>query len=299
MRQQIDCAVLRLAAHHVWLEDVLNGAAPALTRVRLHQLEWEAGQDLEVSTKDVVTLPVQALAQASVSLRRFDLCLLPVSVDTLAWTRQALARIPRGPFLPLVGIFQNLKSAAMQDLLELGVSDFVRLPLCLDEFRARVLTTVSRVPRPGTLREPEASYSAPESPSAGAAPSYKPSSIDQGQGLTGTSAVCTTAHGSRVFMSAKPVKASATRGVERQPLQSAIAFNTMHHPPDPLGSFRDAKNSLVSHFERTYITQALIKHSGNIAMAARASNKHRRAFWALMRKHDIAAELYREGDNED
>ena len=159
MRQQIDCAVLRLAAHQAWLEDVLSGAAPALARVRLHQLEWEAGQDLEVNAKDVVTLPVQALAQAGVSLRRFDLCLLPVSVETLAWTRQALALIPRGPFLPLVGIFQNLKSAAMQDLLELGVSDFVRLPLCLDEFRARVLTTVSRVPRPGTLREPGASDS--------------------------------------------------------------------------------------------------------------------------------------------
>jgi len=299
MRQQIDCAVLRLAAHHAWLEDVLDGAAPALTRVRLHQLEWEAGQDLEVSTQEVVTLPVQALAQASVSLRRFDLCLLPVSVGTLAWTRQALARIPRGPFLPLVGIFQNLKSAAMQDLLELGVSDFVRLPLCLDEFRARVLTTVSRVPRPGTLREPEASYSAPESTSAGVSPKYNSSSIDHGQGLTGTSAVRTSAPSSRVFMSAKPVKVSASQGVERKPLQRAIALNAMHYQAAPLDSFREAKNSLVSQFERTYITQALIKHSGNIAMAARASNKHRRAFWALMRKHDIAAELYREGDSED
>ena len=299
MRQQIDCAVLRLAAHHVWLEDVLNGAAPALTRVRLHPLEWEAGQDLEVSTKDIVTLPVQALAQASVSLRRFDLCLLPVSVDTLAWTRQALARIPRGPFLPLVGIFQNLKSAAMQDLLELGVSDFVRLPLCLDEFRARVLTTVSRVPRPGILREPEASYSGPEWPIGGVETNHKSSAIDQRPSFKGKSAVSTSGHGSRVFINGKPVKASASRGVERQPLQNAIAFNAVRHEASPLGSFRDAKNNLVSHFERTYITQALIKHGGNIAMAARASSKHRRAFWALMRKHDIAAELYREGDSEE
>jgi DNA-binding NtrC family response regulator len=55
----------------------------------------------------------------------------------------------------------------------------------------------------------------------------------------------------------------------------------------------------VSNFERTYITEALIKHCGNIAMAARASNKHRRAFWALMRKHDIAAEPYRLDDGEE
>jgi DNA-binding NtrC family response regulator len=102
-----------------------------------------------------------------------------------------------------------------------------------------------------------------------------------------------------VFINAKPVKVSLGRGVERQPLESAIAFNAMHHQAAPVGSFRDEKNNLVSHFERTYITQALIKHSGNIAMAARASNKHRRAFWALMRKHDIAADLYRDSDSEE
>ena len=299
MRQQIDCAVLRLAAHHPWLEDVLNGATPALARVRLHQLEWEAGQDLEVKARDVVTLPVQALAQAGVSLRRFDLCLLPVSVDTLAWTRQALAMIPRGPFLPLVGIFQNLKSAAMQDLLELGVSDFVRLPLCLDEFRARVLTTVSRVPRPGTLREPETSYSAPECSTDGARQNATATPMAQGQIVKGKLAERSPSHGSQLFVNAKAVKATLSSGVERQPLQRAIAFNAMHHQAGVLGSFRDEKNTLVSNFERTYITQALIKHSGNIAMAARASNKHRRAFWALMRKHDIAAELYREGDSEE
>ena len=299
MRQQIDCAVLRLAAHHAWLEDVLQRAAPALARVKLHQLEWEAGQDLEVSAKEVVTLPAQALAQASVSLRRFDLCLLPVSLDTLAWTRQALALIPRGPFLPLVGIFQNLKSAAMQDLLELGVSDFVRLPLCLDEFRARVLTTVSRVPRPGILREPQASYSAPEVSTDETKADHKLLLAKYSHNLIDKSTERSPGHGSQVFMSAKAVKTTSNNSPQRQSLQSAIAFNSTHHQADPLASFRDAKNSLVNNFERTYITQALIKHSGNIAMAARASDKHRRAFWALMRKHDIAAEPYREDDGEE
>jgi len=298
MRQQIDCAVLRLAAHQAWLEEVLHRAAPALARVRLHQLEWEAGQDLEVSTQEVVALPAQALAQAGVSLRRFDLCLLPVSVDTLTWTRQALAMIPRGPFLPLVGIFQNLKSAAMQDLLELGVSDFVRLPLCLDEFRARLLTTVSRVPRHGTLREPDAGYGTPDW-SGEPQPGHKALLAKHNPDVTGQSAERSPGNGSQMFISAKAVKASPNRSPERQSLQRAIMFNAMNHQADPLASFRDAKNSLVSNFERTYITQALIKHSGNIAMAARASHKHRRAFWALMRKHDIAAEPYRADDGEE
>jgi DNA-binding NtrC family response regulator len=101
------------------------------------------------------------------------------------------------------------------------------------------------------------------------------------------------------FLKTKASKAKTSPAAVHQSLQCAIAFNAMHHQADPIGSFRDAKNELVSNFERTYITQALTKHSGNIAMAARASNKHRRAFWALMRKHDIAAEPYRTGDDEE
>ena len=153
MRQQIDCAVLVLEVHASWMPQTLEVAQTGLSRIRLHPLDWEAGQDLEVAEGQLIQLPVHAIAQASVSLRRFDVCLLPVSTDSLGWTRQALAAIPRGPFLPIVGIFRDLKSAAMQDLLELGLADFVRLPLCPDEFRARLLATVARVPRPGTLRE--------------------------------------------------------------------------------------------------------------------------------------------------
>jgi DNA-binding NtrC family response regulator len=254
---------------------------------------------LEISTPQAVTLPVQALAQAGISLRRFDLCLVPVSVETLAWTRQALAMIPRGPFLPLVGIFQNLKSAAMQDLLELGMTDFVRLPLCPDEFRARLLTTVSRMPKATTLREPEPSYSAQGGQVQ--VPQAIPVSLhaSQGQALTPRSVVQTQSHAGRVFLSAKAQRVKTSRAGERPHLKSAIAFNTNNRQVEQSSSFREAKNNLVSNFERTYITEALIKHCGNIAMAARASNKHRRAFWALMRKHDIDAELYRADDDEE
>jgi hypothetical protein len=299
MRQQIDCAVLRLAVHHPWIEEVLYGASPAMTRVRLHQLEWEAGENLAVDTTNPVTLPVQALAQASVSLRRFDLCLLPVSVDTLAWTRQALALIPRGPFLPLVGVFQNLKSAAMQDLLELGMSDFVRLPLCNEEFRARVLSTVARVPRASILREPEVTYAASEYSGGVFDGDLKlPQSLYR-KTEPGKVPEPILKENTHSFLKTKALKARTSREKELQLLQGAIAFNARHHKAEPVRSFRDAKNELISNFERSYITQALTKHSGNIAMAARASNKHRRAFWALMRKHDIAAEPYRVSDGEE
>lgn len=61
-------------------------------------------------------------------------------------------------------------------------------------------------------------------------------------------------------------------------------------------SFRDAKAALIERFEKDYLERALERAQGNIAMAARASSKHRRAFWALMRKYEIDAEQYRVED---
>ena len=54
-------------------------------------------------------------------------------------------------------------------------------------------------------------------------------------------------------------------------------------------SFKALKAKTVIDFERTYIRQVLDAHDGNIAKAAAAAKKHRRAFFQLMRKHDIKA----------
>jgi DNA-binding NtrC family response regulator len=51
---------------------------------------------------------------------------------------------------------------------------------------------------------------------------------------------------------------------------------------------RALKRELVSEFERTYLESALRRSGGNIAAAARASGKPRRAFFELMRKRGVA-----------
>jgi two-component system, NtrC family, response regulator GlrR len=56
---------------------------------------------------------------------------------------------------------------------------------------------------------------------------------------------------------------------------------------------KPAKERLVTEFERHYLVGALERARGNVAKAARASGKHRRAFFALMRKHGITAADYR------
>lgn len=283
MRQQIDCAVLKLRAHADWVEPELQSLGTALSRIRMHRLDWDIPSEADAAGEPV-SLSVQAFAQSAVSLRRYDLCVVPVSIETLGWTRQALAAIPRGPFLPLIGIFSGLRSAAMQDLLELGLADFVRRPLDPDEFRARLLAVVSKMPRPGTLREPDAS---PTGGWPGVA--------------AGLPLPVTGVPGARASHRGIPARGNLPgRGQRPSGRQGAPQFGQggrrdRSHPQE---SFRLAKSQVVEKFEREYIANALAATEGNIAMAARASSKHRRAFWALMRKHAIDAAPYRPEDDE-
>jgi DNA-binding NtrC family response regulator len=54
-------------------------------------------------------------------------------------------------------------------------------------------------------------------------------------------------------------------------------------------SLREAK----ALFERAYIEELLVAHNGNISKAARAAQKNRRAFWELIRKHQIDVNCFR------
>jgi DNA-binding NtrC family response regulator len=54
-------------------------------------------------------------------------------------------------------------------------------------------------------------------------------------------------------------------------------------------SFQQTKKEVLDLFEREYLEEALRRSNGNIAEAARASGKARRAFFELMRKHGVQA----------
>lgn len=58
-------------------------------------------------------------------------------------------------------------------------------------------------------------------------------------------------------------------------------------------SFQEAKMKMIAAFERTYIERLLLAHHGNISQAARAAQKNRRAFWELVRKHQIDVQLFK------
>jgi two-component system response regulator GlrR len=54
-------------------------------------------------------------------------------------------------------------------------------------------------------------------------------------------------------------------------------------------SFRQLKAKAIEQFEQSYVRRLLLIHEGNITKAARAAGKDRRAFWELMRKHNLTA----------
>jgi DNA-binding NtrC family response regulator len=59
--------------------------------------------------------------------------------------------------------------------------------------------------------------------------------------------------------------------------------------------YREAKENVLSQFNRRYIHEALEKTAGNVTQAARQSRIERQSFQQIMRKYDIRSETFRRG----
>ena len=58
-------------------------------------------------------------------------------------------------------------------------------------------------------------------------------------------------------------------------------------------SFQAAKSKVVAEFEKSYVQGLLAAYRGNISRSARAAKKNRRAFFELVRRHQIDVEQFR------
>jgi CheY-like chemotaxis protein len=308
MRETLDCGVLMVQAHASWMREWMQRQGAVMSRVRLHAVSLDDGGVVLASGGTAMAYAgspaaAQALARAAMSLRRFDACLLPVTPATLAWTRTALSCAYDALHTPLIGVAKDLKAAAVADLLALGMRDFVRDPLCPEELRVRLDRVATGKPAAGAaegshdqarygidagpaesrrmgsaLQEPGSHYGAGR-PAAALRPGGGPGH-GRGHGL---------GHG----LGHGPAPVAARPRLSRDEIDNAllsIQAAPRIHPDEP---FRIAKSRVVDSFERDYVRTALSRHAGNVARAARASAKHRRAFWALMRKHHIDAAPYR------
>lgn len=254
MRERLDCAVLSTSCTHDWVSHWFDGR-PATGRLHLRAL----GLDIDAAEPQSCRL----LANAGMSLRRFDACLLTVSERNLAWARTTMLAARGCLQTPVIALAHQLKAAALSDLYDLGLADFVRGPVCLEELRARVERQLDRH-----------DYQAP-------GPAAAVNVNESGSDYKGSCAAVT-----EEVLCASILDRS---GIELDAFAAAAASRSATSRE----SFKAAKSQVIERFERAYITAALGRHSGNIAMAARAAQKHRRAFWALMRKHKIDAAPYR------
>jgi DNA-binding NtrC family response regulator len=59
-------------------------------------------------------------------------------------------------------------------------------------------------------------------------------------------------------------------------------------------SFQTMKSRVVRRFERDFLISTLRAHKGNITRAAFSVKKNRRAFWELLRKHNLLASITRD-----
>lgn len=256
MRERLECA-LWARGQEAWIAE-LSGTHLG-GRLVLQALPGTQGS------------PLQLLDDPAMQCGRYDAALVYVDAQSLCLWRTALAaRARRLPAVLLVYAV-GLRSQAIRDLMRLGVSDFMRPPFCLEELRARVDHALYRLAPMGVAENgPQygASVMDPE-----AAPG-----ASQGGMPAGAAA-------------AEPCDAVSQRSAsELEAYAVALAMQRAASKD----SFRAAKGRVVARFERAYIRAALGRHGGNITQAARMAQKHRRAFWALMRKHDIDPAPYRD-----
>lgn len=261
MRERLDCAILA-PGREDWA-DALRG--PHLGgRLVLHTPQQPPGSAAD------------ALADPAMTRGRYDAGVLYVDASSIRDWRTALAalagRLPAVLLVYAVG----LRAQAVRDLMALGVADFLRPPFCPEELRARLDHALNLL-APARLCEQVPVY---------------------GAGLSGAGAVSLSPRVLPAGASEPPVTESEIAfcntildrsGNELEAYAVAVAMQRATSRE----SFRAAKCQVVARFERAYIRAALGRHAGNITLAARMAQKHRRAFWALMRKHDIDPAPYR------
>src|SRR5690606_19901818 len=110
MREYLDCAIFSTTCCDQWMDQWLK--AYAGNRLQMHRLE---------ATDTGIPASVSALAAASMRLRRFAACLLPVAEHNLACARTALAAATGILHTPVLALVRNLKAGALNVLCALGL----------------------------------------------------------------------------------------------------------------------------------------------------------------------------------
>lgn len=195
-------------------------------------------------------------------LMRYDVLIVAVCQSSLAQCRILVSYLHGSQHIskPIFAVGHQTHALALYDLIRMGICDFINLPCCNQELRIRLLNA-------SKSRRPVAGPSARES---------------QGTYL-----------GTRLAAQRQALQENGTVSVNPV-LEETQYFHDGDAAQWQRSTFQHAKSVVVDQFEKQYLTEALRRSRGNITLAARNSSKHRRAFWALMQKHNINADDFRD-----
>lgn len=73
------------------------------------------------------------------------------------------------------------------------------------------------------------------------------------------------------------------------------APRTLNVDTDISRPFRDLKQEVIDAFERSYLTELLRAHHGNLAAAARAAHMDRKNLWLLVTRHGLEPQQFKRG----
>lgn len=211
---------------------------------------------------------INALSNLSLFFKRYDACLLPIDKSNLAWARQALHHARSTLKTPVFGLIDSLTVPATNDLIRSGMADFLYNPLCIDELRIRISRQKQLHIRAGLMEDNSALQYA---------------IVGEGENNLNHHNVC---------------ELNKSYTIDDVPLVSeaeiqALAYASAMRSAKDNHAFGVAKSKLIGYFERAFIMATLSKTAGNISLAAKGAHKHRRAYWALMRKYDIDAKSFK------
>jgi len=318
MQQLIDCTMLCTHTTRSWADRWFERMTDDKLRIRMVDVADGTGAAGLGTMLDAMRT----------HLHGSHLCLLPVCAENVSWVRMLLSQASGRLPVPVMAVTHGLKAAALRDLLALGVADFIYAPSCCDELRVRVervlaqarteqLDTLSRVL--GTAPHPVGSKVAERQPYrqyAARADSGTDRTDDDVRSEVTDSATGQARCGKtvRTYAMGRLVQRASHKVAEmrfpyRQPVctphrdvapqRGFTVYNALELEMFAIRCalqdepFKQAKGRVVEGFEKAYLSAALDRYRGNIAQAARAAQKHRRAFWELVRKHHIDLTQYR------
>jgi len=293
MQQLIDCTMLCTPSMRAWAGQWVAGLADDRLRIRLVDVADDVGVTLETIHRHLHTS---------------HLCLLPVSPDNLSWARTLLGQAAGSLFVPVMAVTHDLKAVALRDLFALRVADFLSASGSPDELRVRVerVLTQARTTQLDTLSRSLENTASTTATTVVKDANNKVSCPRVVHSYVMGRLVAPPSH--RVAETARTQLSRYHHPVARQsqdadPQSSTqqpgsmelevFAAATAAHCALRNEPFKQAKGRVVEGFEKAYLTAVLGRYGGNITQAAKAANKHRRAFWELVRKHQIDLSQYR------